>query len=354
MWLSSPLYRQSYWVSEKLNNLSGVAWLVLHCQSLHQSFKTWEKWGQWHSINICWISNMTSGRHLPADGLLGGSTMREMAENICWILPSVGPSTRHFTNIPPNPHNNTLTEMVLSTFYRWINRSQPLLVVSPPGQLPPEMWPLELDLKQRGEETTTRKKPVRMCCSNPVPSGWVMKHVVDMNHFSAWQPPTSYVFLLYPNFLFGESPLCMALVRRETATCCITDAKEARASLLPSPVQPSQGGRRDLGSDWAKQMFAPRTPEHVRKAWDDWGSHFSQLCRWYAGQPTLAGDLRCYIYVAYLQETLEASHSSRLFFSFSVILWAQNSLLTNSFWFKINRAGFCCLQPRSLNGIDYG
>ena len=39
----------------------------------------------------------------------------------------------------------------------------------------------------------------------------------------------------------------------------------------------------------------------------------------YAGQPVLAGDLRCYSAVACLEESLDASHSSRLFLSFLVI-----------------------------------
>lgn len=128
--------------------------------------------------------------------------------------------------------------MVLSTFYRWINRSQPLLVVSPPGQLSPEMWPLELDLKQRGEETATRKKPVRMCCSNPVPSGWVMKHVVDVNHFSAWQPPTSYCLPFVPKLPFWRVPTLYG--SGEKGNCYLLHHRCLFGISSPSPPPPPQ------------------------------------------------------------------------------------------------------------------
>lgn len=221
---------------------------------------------------------------------------------------------------------------------------------------------LELGLEQKGEETPTRKKRIRVCRHNPVPSGWVMKHVLDVNHFLVWWPSTSYCLPFVPELPFWRVPTLCGSGERGNCYLLYHRCQKGQGTPFPSPLQPSQGGRGGLGSDWAKCKFAPRAPnpEHVRKHWGGAGwimgdgvSHSHSCAGGMQGSSSWERTWGTTVFLSVLRR-LDASHSSRLFLRVSVILWAQNSLLTNSFWFKINRVHFCCLQPRSLNGTDYG
>lgn len=221
--------------------------------------------------------------------------------NICRTLPNARHSPRPFTNTPFNPHNNTDTDGVIHILQTEASLSL----------LSPHLMALELGLEQKGEETPTRKKPVRMCRHNPVPSGWVTKHVLDMNHFLVWWPSTSYCLPFVPELPFWRVPTLYGSGERGNCYLLYHRCQKGQGTPFHSPLQPSQGGRGGLGSDWAKWKFAPRAPnpEHVRKQWGGvgdnggWGVTFSQLCRWYAGQLLLGEHLRYYSFIVCLEET---------------------------------------------------
>lgn len=79
-------------------------------------------------------------------------------------------STRRFTNIPLDPHNDTLRWMFLHSFHRWANRSQLLMLFLHLGSCSQKYGKcVGLGLGLKTEEAPTREKSMRRFCSFPVP-----------------------------------------------------------------------------------------------------------------------------------------------------------------------------------------
>lgn len=204
-----------------------------------------------------------------------------------------------------------------------------------------------LGLKLRAEETPTCKEVLQY----PSPF-WLSQQAWGRleSLFILTASPFLSFSCLYPNLPFWRGSICMVFMRRKTATYC-------HLAWMPRRPQPSAAF---TGRPWARlsqvKFHSPNSGSWAcAERVGCLGVTLVTAVRCCAEQPVSIRDLRwgSSVYRLVLRRLLllpilqVCSSASHWF------LWTLNVILTNLL-FVSNRAGFCCLQPRRLNGTGCG